>query len=330
MKHNIRISGYSYRLRPVELADAQFIVDTRLEDEKKSQYVHKISPDVNLQINWLNNYFEREGDYYFIVENLFTKEKEGLISIYDVNGDIAEWGRWVFKRGSLGALESVNLIYKVAFEKLGLNELYTRTVEDNTTVVNFHKSINAKYRTLLKDEFELEGKKYNAVEQYVDKEYYFSTLENFLDIRCQKLFERNMKNAVGSFKFHHYGIACKNIDIQCNEYKNYKKSDYFEDEFQGVKGLFMVSDYKLPTLELLENLDNSNTVTPYLTENSKIYHSGYLVENIEKAHTFLVEILGAKIISDFKQSVYFKKRICFLILKNKKMIELIEEKSNDQ
>lgn len=92
----------------------------------------------------------------------------------------------------------------------------------------------------------------------------------------------------------------------------------------GVKGLFMVSDYKLPRLELLENLDNYNTLTPYLTRKSKIYHAGYLVKNIEKTRVFLTEQLGTKIISDLKQSVYFKKRVCFLMLKNKKMIELIE------
>ncbi len=325
MKHNIRMSGFSYRLIPVETEDAQFIVDTRLEDEKKSEFVHEISPDVNIQIEWLNKYFEREGDYYFVAENLFTKKKEGLISIYNVKGTKAEWGRWVFKQGSLGALESVNLIYKIAFEKLGLSELYTKTIENNTAVVNFHKSINAKFRAILKDEFELNGKKYNAVEQYVDKDYYFSTLEENLDLKCQKLFERNMKNVIGSFNFHHYGVACLNIDEEFNKYKNYNKSDYFMDEVQGVKGLFITSDCKLPTMELLENLKNSNTVTPYLGLKSGIYHAGYLTKDIQKTYNFLINTLGAKVISDMKPSAYFKKRICFLMLKNTKIIELIEE-----
>ena len=323
MKHNIRINGYSYRLRPVSIEDAQFIVETRLEDEKKSQYVHKISPDVNLQINWLNKYFERDGDYYFVVENIFTNEKEGLISIYDINGDVAEWGRWVFKRGSLGALESVNLVYKVAFEKLGLQEVYTKTVEDNTTVVNFHKSINAKFRAVLKDEFELDGKKYNAVEQYVDREYYFSELQDNLEQKCQKLFERNMKANVGKFKFHHFGVATKNIEQAFMQYSEYKKGDYFEDEIQGVKGFFILGENK-PTLELLENLENSHTLNYYIQNGIEVYHTGYLVEEIEKAYDFLINKLGAKVISDMKNSTYFRKRICFLMLKNKKMIELVE------
>lgn len=325
MKHNIRISGYSYRLRPVELEDAQFIVDTRLEDEKKSQYVHKISPNVNLQIDWLKNYFEREGDYYFIVENLFTKEKEGLISIYDVNGDVAEWGRWVFKRGSLGALESVYLIYKVAFEKLGLSELYTRTIENNASVVNFHKSIDAKLRKVLQNEVELEGKKYNIVEQYMNKKHFYWNVETKLNERCQKLFERNMKNCIGKFKFHHYGEAATTLETGFDEYSlAYKKGDYFEDEIQGVKGLFINSPIAA-TIELLENLPNSHTLDKYLNNNKKFYHIGYIVQNIDKAYNFLIETLNAKLISDFKISTYFKKRICFLMLKNKEIIELIEE-----
>lgn len=325
MKHNIRISGYSYRLRPVELADAQFIVDTRLEDEKKSQYVHKISPDVNLQINWLNNYFEREGDYYFIVENLFTKEKEGLISIYDVKDDTAEWGRWVFKRGSLGALESVYLIYKVAFEKLGLSELYTKTIEDNVSVVNFHKSIDAKLRTVLQNEVELESQKYNIVEQYMDKKHFYWNVETKLNEKCQKLFERNMKKYVCKFKFHHYGEAVTSLETGFYDHSLvYKKGDYFEDEIQGVKGLFINSPIAA-TIELLENLPNSHTLDKYLNNNKEYYHIGYIVENMDKAYNFLIEILNAKLISDLKISTYFKKRICFLILKNKEIIELIEE-----
>ena len=325
MKHNIRLSGFSYRLRPVELEDAQFIIDTRLEDAQKSQYVHKISPDIDLQINWLNNYFDREGDYYFVIENLFSGEKEGLISIYNVEKNKAEWGRWVLKKGSLAAVESVNLIYKIAFEKLGLEELYTRTVEDNTTVVNFHKSINAKYRATLLNEFELEGIKYNAVEQFVDEDHYKNFVKDLLDTKCQKLFERNIKKSIGYFKFHHFGVATKNIEIEKHKYNDYRETDYFQDDIQGVNGLFMVSDKMLPTLELLENLGSSNTITPYLNNNEKIYHTGYFVKDIENAYKFFIDSLNAKIISDLKISVYFKKRICFLMLKNRKMIELIEE-----
>ena len=125
---NYIVNGFSYRLRPVTLDDAQFIIDNRLEDEKKSKFVHRISSDITLQINWLKNYFERENDYYFVVENIFTGEAEGLTSLYNIANNKGEWGRWVFKRGSLGAVESAYLIYKFAFDVLRLSEVYTHTI----------------------------------------------------------------------------------------------------------------------------------------------------------------------------------------------------------
>ena len=323
MKHNIKSNGYSYRLRPVELEDAQFIIDTRLEDAEKSQFVHKISSDVNLQIDWLNNYFERENDYYFVIENLFTGESEGLISIYNVKDKKAEWGRWVLKSGSLASIEGVNLLYRVAFEKLNLEELYTMTITDNASVVDFHTGINAKLRKIHKDAVTLEGKVYDIAEQYIDKDYYYSTVKENLDNKCRKLFERNIKSNVGKFKFHHFGVATENIEKAFKDYPDYIRGDYFEDTNQEVKGLFINSE-SLPTLELLENLPNSHTLDNFIKNNVKIYHAGYLVEDIEKMYKFFIEKLNAKIVSDMKISTYFKKRICFLMLKNKEIIELVE------
>ena len=324
MKHNIKTTGFSYRIRPVTVEDAPFIIETRLENEEKSQYIHRVSTDLKKQENWLNEYFKRPDDYYFVIENLFNGQKEGLISIYNIKGKEAEWGRWVLKNGSLAAVESVALIYQTAFEKLNLDELYTKTVEDNVSVVNFHKSINAKMRRVIENEFELDGKYYNAVEQYVDREYYFSDIKPLLETKTQKLFERNVKNVIGKFKFHHYGIAVSNINSAYEKYiKTYIKGDYFEDKTQGVKGLFIVSETS-PTLELLENLPDSGTLNYYLEKKIEQYHTGYLVEDIVKAQEFFINTLGAKIVSDLKQSTYFKKRICFLLLKNKEMIELIE------
>ncbi|MDD6177412.1 MAG: GNAT family N-acetyltransferase [Ruminobacter sp.] len=328
MKHNYKVNGFCYRLRPVTLDDAQFIIDTRLEDAAKSQFVHKISTDVSKQIEWLNNYFEREGDYYFVVENLFTKEREGLISVYDIHGNVGEWGRWVFKRGSLGAIESVNLIYKFAFETLHLSEIYTHTISDNVSVVNFHKSINAKFRTILKEACELNGKLFDMTEQYADSDYYKAEIKPNLEAKCIKLFERNIKSKFGKFKLHHYGVAAQSIEEELKNYPTFEKGDYFEDPIQGVAGLFINSTTDKTCYELLQNLENSNTVTPYLRNDNHVYHAGYLVDDIDGIFNFLVKELGAKVVSDLKQSVYFKGKICFLMLKNRYMIELMEDVVN--
>ena len=40
----------------------------------------------------------------------------------------------------------------------------------------------------------LDGVKYNAVEQYVDKSDYFSVIKDTLERKCQKIFGRQSKN----------------------------------------------------------------------------------------------------------------------------------------
>ena len=56
------------RLRPVRIEDAAFIVWLRNLDFVKGN-VGDSATDVATQEAWLRAYFEREGDYYFIVES---------------------------------------------------------------------------------------------------------------------------------------------------------------------------------------------------------------------------------------------------------------------
>ena len=326
MKHNITVEGFGYRLRPVEIEDAEFIIAVRLEDAKRNRYIHTISEDVNIQKEWIENYLKRENDYYFVIENKITDKPEGLISIYEINGDKAEWGRWVIEKGSFAAVESEDLMFKGAFYHLGLSEVYSRTIVDNIPVVKFHDNNNEKIRCIHKGLFELNGQKYDGIEHYVTKEDYENNKKAILEKKSQRIYLRNLEEAVGSFKFHHTGIACKNITREEEAYKllgYISNGKPFEDKEQGIKGLFMVNN-NMPEIELLENLPESKTLDYWLEHRVKMYHTGYLVKNIEAAVDIFTRN-GAKIISPLKQSKYFEKRICFLILKNMAMVELIEE-----
>ena len=62
MKHDLQLEGVGYKLRPVAAKDAQLIIDLRLEDQGRNQYIHTISPDLSQQQQWLEGYFDREGD----------------------------------------------------------------------------------------------------------------------------------------------------------------------------------------------------------------------------------------------------------------------------
>ena len=327
MKHNYSLEGYAYRLRPVKISDSSFIVEVRLEDGERNRFIHKISTDVSLEEQWIERYFQRPDDYLFIIENRITGEREGIISIYDIRHDCneAEWGRWVVKKGSFAAVESVYLIYRIAFEQVGLNALHCETIEKNEAVVSFHDSIGEEKVCVREGSIELDGLVYNSVIHAADRERFYSVIAPKAEGTSLKILRRNLKKAVGNWRFDHIGIATKSIMRELPTYTllGYEKDgEIFEDEQQGIRGLFLTQSGH-PRLELLENLDGSETISNFLKTNSKMYHRAYFVEDIENAVCVLTRN-HAKIISPLKQSVYFKKRICFLILKNMEMVELLE------
>lgn len=326
MQHRISIDGFGYSLRPVRLSDARFILKIRLEDMNRTRYIHEIPDDIELEEKWIEEYFKRDGDFFFIIENKFTGEPEGTIAIYDLEDGRAEWGRWVIQKGSMASVESVNLIYKAAFQRLNLRELYCRTIEENSAVISFHDSLPQKKRGILTDFFKLRGEYYNAIEHYVDKKYYCEELSGALEKKAFAIFQRNLRMAVGKFQFHHIGVACNDLerDKKAFQFLGYQaESACFEDSIQGIQGQFMVANGQ-PRIELLQNLEDSTTLTSYLEKGVKLYHFAYSVNQIEKACEYLIRC-RAKVMSPLKESAYFGKRICFLMLSNMFLIELVEE-----
>lgn len=325
MKHDLRQDGVGYRLRPVSIKDAKFIIDLRLEDQARNQFIHAISSDVALQEEWLKRYFEQEGDYYFVVENKLTCEPEGLIGIYDSDQRKAEWGRWVIKKGSLATTESLDLLFKVAFNQLKLDELFCRTICDNERVVALHNSLPQLKRGVLEDFLELNDTKYDVVEHYVTPQHYFDMLQSGLEKKAMLIFQRNLRALIGTLEFHHIGVATTDIE---KEFQSYRFLGYereaasFEDSEQGIKGQFIVAPGQ-PRLELLENLVGSTTLDAWIDKKIQMYHFAYKVTDIEAA----INVLNKnriRVISPLKTSVYFGRRICFLMLSPTFLIELIE------
>ena len=193
MKHSFSIEGYSYCLCPVTTEDASFIVEVRLEDTKRNRFIHTISPDISLQVKWIEKYYETPDDYYFLVKNKSTGCKEGLISIYNINHEKGEWGRWVIKKDSLASIESFYLMCRIAFEQLGIDEVYSRTIPENQNVVKFHDSVKAIRRAIIPQCFTIDDKVYDAIEHFVDREHFMTTIKPRLEKTFLLMLERNNK-----------------------------------------------------------------------------------------------------------------------------------------
>ena len=137
MRHELHRDGPAFRLRPVVDEDAAYIVDLRA---RGGPYINRDATNVAAQRDWLTRYYEREGDFYFVVVSRRDARREGLVGIYDVRDGGAEWGRFVLERGSVAAVETALLVYDVAFDELALDRVCCRTLAANTHVVAFHDS----------------------------------------------------------------------------------------------------------------------------------------------------------------------------------------------
>ena len=127
-----------------------------------------------------------------------------------------------------------------------------------------------------------------------------------------------------SLKFHHIGVACRSIERELKYFEilGYRPiGDTFIDPKQSIRGLFITADGQ-PCLELLENVSDDGPLTGWLTKGVKFYHYAYETNDIEQDVQQLVSN-GAIVVKPITDAVYFK-RVCFLMLKNMMLVELVE------
>ncbi|MEX1028427.1 MAG: GNAT family protein [Paenibacillaceae bacterium] len=136
MSHTIVVERFGIRLRPITMDDADFIHRLRRSPEL-SRYIGEIDARLEVHRLWLEQYLQSKDDYYFCIE-LLSGKPIGTISIYHIKGGKGNWGRWIISPSVPAAPASVWLIMHIAFNILGLSEVYSNTVINNASVVSFH------------------------------------------------------------------------------------------------------------------------------------------------------------------------------------------------
>jgi RimJ/RimL family protein N-acetyltransferase len=139
MRHAIQAEGFGVRLRPVGMEDAAFIVWLRNLDHVKGKVGDSALSEAAQRV-WLKAYFDREGDYYFIIETL-KGIAIGAYGLYDVAGPSAESGRWIVRPDVPAAIPSAILAFEIAFERLELHQLRVKTVSSNQSVLSLNRKL---------------------------------------------------------------------------------------------------------------------------------------------------------------------------------------------
>lgn len=128
------------------------------------------------------------------------------------------------------------------------------------------------------------------------------------------------------FSFHHLGYACASIARERSAFEllgYQQEGGSFTDPIQAVNGCFMVGAG--PRVELLENSEGSNTLTPWLDAGTKLYHLAYEVEATLDDALRWVKRERARVVVQPVPAVAFGGRyICFVMFRQGLLLELIE------
>lgn len=127
------------------------------------------------------------------------------------------------------------------------------------------------------------------------------------------------------YTFHHIGYAttCLLREREFFEHLGYFQEGVdFKDSTQGILGCFLKGPG--PRLELLQNLPDSNTLTPWLNAGIKMYHIAYEVENLENAIFWARSQRGKMTVAPVPSIAFQGRRICFFVFPQGPMLEFIE------
>ncbi len=138
-------SKYGIEVRFVNEDDAKFILDLRTHP-KLSKYIHKTSPDMEFQIQWIRNYKKREKEgveYYFLFKK--NNESVGVIRITDIHNDKASLGSWLCIPDTEPEVSVATLIIArdILFETLSVERDIFNVDRGNKHVARLHKQMGA-------------------------------------------------------------------------------------------------------------------------------------------------------------------------------------------
>lgn len=135
---------------------------------------------------------------------------------------------------------------------------------------------------------------------------------------------------LSNFKFHHIGIAVKNLDATASVYElgGFKRSSSIFDPIQNVNICWLSKD-EMPTIELLAPVDEKSPVNKTLEKvGVSPYHCCYVVDNIEEAVMALRIQKYIMVSKPAKAVAFLGSRVCFLYNKNVGLVELVETPAN--
>lgn len=159
MKKQIDLVGVEsggVRLRALRFDDLPLTLVWRTHERVRRQFWHTDVVGAAEHIAWFRQYAERSDDYVFIGE--VDETAVGQVSIYDVKGVRAEFGRLIVGTRWLGLGYGLALT-KAAIEvarRLGVTNLYLSVRPENTKAIHIYQKAGFVTTAMAPDRIEME------------------------------------------------------------------------------------------------------------------------------------------------------------------------------
>ena len=180
MNHSIVSEGYGVRVRPVRMDDAGFIVWLRNLEHAKGM-VGDSATDIASQEKWLRDYFERDGDYYFVLETA-CGIPVGTYGFYNLTKESVDIGRWIVWPESSAAVPSVLIGIDIGFQRLGARKIHLTVVTTNARATKLYYWMGFKKTHIETDAQIINGKPVDLMHMEMDEEDWDSGRKRLLPV----------------------------------------------------------------------------------------------------------------------------------------------------
>lgn len=127
-----------------------------------------------------------------------------------------------------------------------------------------------------------------------------------------------------NWRFHHVGIATNSINSFSRRISDVSTGEAidFADSLQGIRGRFV--EIGNMNLEILEPLDDDETLSPWLTAGNRMYQIAFEVDNLDD-ELEEARVQKIRIVREAQPAVAFEgRRVAFLMPAPGILVELIE------
>ena len=160
-----KLEGEFIRLRPLQVGDAELTYQWR--HAQRAKYLNKAASSVIEQAKWIESRPASEHNFIIELKNGLPIGMIALINIDHVNHR-AESSRFLIgnedaAKGIPAAVESMKLIYELAFNTLGLVRISGTVAENNTLMIKWQKYLGMKEEGRLRKHLYQDGQYVDAV-----------------------------------------------------------------------------------------------------------------------------------------------------------------------